>query len=47
MNIVEAENISKTYTIDNRKVSVLKNISLAVNSLKVDIGTLSTDSRVI
>jgi len=32
LNIVEAENISKTYTIDNRKVSVLKNISLAVTA---------------
>ena len=30
MNIVEADNISKTYTIDDRKVSVLKDISLAV-----------------
>ncbi len=32
MTIVEADNISKTYTIDERKVSVLKNISLAVTS---------------
>ena len=32
MNIVEAENISKTYMIDDRKVSVLKNISLAVTA---------------
>jgi putative ABC transport system ATP-binding protein len=32
LNIVEADNISKIYTIDDRKVSVLKNISLAVNA---------------
>ena len=32
MNIVEADNISKTYTIDDRKVSVLINISLVVNA---------------
>ena len=32
MTIVEADNISKTYTIDDRKVSVLKNISLAVTA---------------
>lgn len=30
MNIVEADNISKTYTIDNRGISVLKDVSLAV-----------------
>jgi putative ABC transport system ATP-binding protein len=32
LTIVEADNISKTYTIDDRKVSVLKNISLAVTA---------------
>jgi putative ABC transport system ATP-binding protein len=32
LNIVEADNISKTYTIDDRKVSVLINISLVVNA---------------
>jgi putative ABC transport system ATP-binding protein len=32
LTIVEADNISKTYTIDERKVSVLKNISLAVTA---------------
>jgi len=32
LTIVEADNISKTYTIDDRKVSVLKNISLAVSA---------------
>ena len=30
LNIVEADNISKTYTINNREISVLKDVTLAV-----------------